>query len=288
VDVPDCLALIVFNDVGGSNALRYCTYNGSTLSGNSNVGITFGGGDYGTVVKMAPSATTSTVSLLVGTANGCLLASQWNGSSWSAQTQLSSTLPTWSGQTFASAVEAVTGRIIAMYSDTTKSYYRIYSSGAWGAQQTVTGGSGNLRWLRAASRPGTNQIYLIGLDSGSNVGVSAWNGSAWNTPSLAAAGVGSNNQQVVDVACSSDGTSVLAAYSINSSTIAYRTWGGAAWSAQQNGPNISAKVGNAVILIPGPRRTRPVICTPRCGAALLSAAPSSRTQICPTVVCASA
>ena len=275
VDVPDSKAVIVYWD-GNNNVARYYTHNGTTLAGPTNIGLSLvSGGDYGQVFKLATTGTTSTISLLLGTQNGYLLASQWTGSGWSSQSTLSTNLPV-SGtqmyyQTFGSALETQTGRIIAVYADASNNtYYRIYSSGSWGSQATLSGLSTPLNWVRLASCPGTNQIYFAGLDTSNNAWAAQWSGSAWSTPVKIASSTGYADRQMVDVACSSDASTILVAYGDNANTIFYRTWTGSAWSSQQTGPNLGSSV-YIVSLNPGPA-TSQITCAASTGASALYSA----------------
>src|SRR5205814_7661455 len=53
---------------------------------------------------------------------------------------------------------------------------------------------------------------------------------------------GHKDRRMFDVMCSPDGANVILAYDVNANQFAYRTYSAGAWSAEQTGPDTTAKV----------------------------------------------
>jgi hypothetical protein len=229
-----------WNQVAG--AMRYRTHNGTSLSGEASVGLVLGA-DYAQIVSLTPKGTGSEMVLLVGTNNPDLWASIWNGASWTAGVKLMSGLGTTSYQPFDAAYESLSGRIIAAYCDSsTVLSSRIYSAGSWGAAGPLGSSLAMFRWIRLASRPGTNEIFAIGIDTSNIIWAAQWNGSAWGAISLIGWSSGYSDRRPADILCSPDGSQVMLVYGLNSSTLFYRTWTGSTFGAQQIGPGVGGAV----------------------------------------------
>jgi hypothetical protein len=245
-DATYSTAMIVYYDHQSTNKVVYRTHNGTTLSAETATGFgNIGTPDY---IRLYPKNSGSEV-MMLAQVSAKLYAAVWSGSSWSATTVLNNNMT--AGTTpekMSGAYEANSGRFIAVYSDNSNNPgYSIYTPGTgWGAQQSMGNCGGQLQYSRAVSRPGTNEIYWAGEVSNAQGWVAQWTGSAWSgLTNIASFNPGTPLQRYYDIACSPDGTTVIVVYRDNgatNTTVYYRTWTGAAWSAETAGMNMGSSV----------------------------------------------
>lgn len=92
---------------------------------------------------------------------------RWNGSSWSLDWQVSVGYNA-SAPRFDVAYSQVNGQAYVFYTKNNQLAYRMYNGTSWTSESTYTAtrSSGNLAYIKALARPGTNEIAVIwGTDS---------------------------------------------------------------------------------------------------------------------------
>lgn len=250
VDTFNDKAIVAYWDQP-SLTMKYRTHNGTTLSGATTVpGMTFSAGDEAQVVSLVSRGSGVNVLLLVLTQGQKLWAATWNGSAWTGATTLSTAISVANYNPFAAAYEALSGDILLIYGDSTgNAKYRTYT-GSWSAEGSFGALGANVQWIRMVPRAGTDEIYMAASETAQNLYLAKWSGSALTAFVVAASAIGYTDRRPFDIRCSADGSTVLAAYGVNANTLYYRTWTGAAFSAQLSGPNLGAKV-QIVQLTPG-------------------------------------
>ena len=192
------------------------------------------------VAKAGPAGREHAV-LAAGRTSTTLYASLFNGSTWTGGDAGSfknlGSLPTTDYRCFNAAYELGGGNLLIVKASTSAAQitYWLWNGSSWlvnGQTQNLTTTTQTVNWIQMASKPGSNQIALVAVCSGSDVVALIWNGDtqSWgNEQKLGTAT--SNDGEVVDVEYMQAGTNVGQALFVwGSSTTLYSwTWTGTAW-----------------------------------------------------------
>ena len=256
-------AMLVFGDGSG---LKFATWNGTSWSTPAALSdyATLSGGTTAAHVSLATKPGGDEMVLAVTDNLGKDYAYVWNGSSWSAGTQVS----TGSGSSSAVAYEAQSGHAMIAYADaaTPTLYFRIWNGSTWSAQSSVavTGGAGGTypAYINLASDPNSDRIAVgitsSGLPGSTVYSLNVWNGSAWSAGQQATASGIDQLMPGIDVAFESTSGDAFAAYGITgTSAVGYRTWSAAGgWSAEGTWGVGLTQPARVVTLTPDPDSDR--------------------------------
>lgn len=175
---------------------------------------------------------------------GYLDVSVWNGDTdvWAAPLRLASVGTTIDNyRLFDIAYEQVSGRGIIVYNPSSsgiKPQYRIWNGTSWTTPQTIdVATTGTVYWVKLASKPKSNEIALILLDSNRQVYGIVWNGTSWQ-----------NGMVLEDSASTAAYECIAVEYMQNSgkamfvwgsgTTVYSRIWDGKTWTSELAGINI--------------------------------------------------
>ena len=192
------------------------------------------------VAKTGPAAREHVV-LAAGRTSTTLYASLFNGSAWSGGDAGTfknlGSLPTTDYRCFNAAYELGGGNLLIVKASTSAAQitYWLWNGSSWlvnGQTQNLTTTTQTVNWIQMASKPGSNQIALVAVCSGSDVVALIWDGDSqsWgNEKKLGTAT--SNDGEAVDVEYMQAGTNVGQALFVwgNYSTLSSWTWTGTAW-----------------------------------------------------------
>ncbi len=233
-----------------TTSIGYRTASGTTVSAQST--LTPPATAQNRFVALIPKPGSNEIMLLAMNASSRLWACVWNGSSWGSTTTLSTTVSSIATECFAGAYERSSGDFLVVYGTGTSSQaaYRTYSGGSWSAESSMPATTNYPRWMRLASKPGSDEIACANLDFSDAVFANVWSGSSWGTVQSLGTTGGVCEERRIDVAYQPNGTHALVAYSTGANTVMYRTWNGTSWSAQQTGPDFGGAI-SIVLLVPG-------------------------------------
>jgi hypothetical protein len=234
-------AMTVFWDDAASE-FAYRVWDGATLS--AKVMMSGSGTDHSHFVSLWPRYGTNEIMALCNDHQNPirLLAKVWNGSSWSAWTVISNNLAKVDRECFAGAYQTMSGTGMVVYGELNQVQprYRTWNGSSWSAASTLPTIGKNPFWVRLAPDPGSNTVLCAMGDQDKDVELNVWNGSAWGSNLQATADQGADHPRMYDVAFEPGTGKGVLFYRNNAKNYpVYRTWNGAAWSAEQNGPNIN-------------------------------------------------
>jgi len=214
-----------------------------------------------TVLKAKPDGSGEKI-LATLDREGILKIQVWNGSAWSAITQLTAQIGTINCQfqPFDIAYETTSGNAIVVYSDnSTIPKYRVFSGGSWGGElsTTITVTTAQVpMFINLVRKPGSNEIMCLVADNTTNpeLWAAVWNGDTdtWNAASNPTTGAASlepvttYRKGTFDFAYeSTSGDGLLVFGDGNDSAdpmCKYWTYIGGTWTAVGDVPNIGSTV----------------------------------------------
>lgn len=244
--------LIIYFDKSPTS-MRSRTVVSGALSGASSMSLSTADVYWARLVPL--SASGNELMALTTDGDSDLKAARWTGSAWTGQTTLQSAMNSIAYEGADGALETTSGRLMVAFSDSSVSRvgYRIYTPGSgWTSTVNITGFASNVNWVRLASKPGSNEIYLAASCSSARLYAARWNGSAWSTLTTLSTSLGGTNERRFDVACSNDGSTAMVMYGQGGSAILYRLWNGSAWSSAATAFTLSSGTNHTVLAQPGP------------------------------------
>jgi len=242
--------VVYWDNTGPQHKLRYMTYDGA-LSAPTSCSLVTNAVQWVTCYTHPDSN-----EIFMVTLNDAknLNASFWNGSTWSAFTNLSTkqddTDPHYECYS-ASYADLSDDLLVVHGNNTNRIYYHKYHAGAWSPRTIIADVGSKVRWVRTTPRKGSNEIFCAFMTDNQKMYLTRWSGAAWDPVTALAGNTGAKDRRMFDVCCSPDGSTVAAVYDRNASTFYYRLWSGGAWGAEQAGPSTGGKIW-IVQLRPGP------------------------------------
>jgi hypothetical protein len=175
---------------------------------------------------------------------GYLDVSVWNGDTdvWATPIRVASVGTTLDNyRPFDIAYEQVSGKGIIVYNPSstgTKPQYRIWNGTSWTNPQEIdVTTTGVIYWIKLASKPKSNEIALISLDSNRDVYGIVWNGTHWQNGMLLEDSASIATRECIAVEYMQ--ASGNAMFTWGSGTFVYsRIWNEAAWGSELSGINI--------------------------------------------------
>jgi hypothetical protein len=228
-------AVIAYTPSSGSADFAYRTWNGTTLSGATNVtGSPTSGAINWIEMDQNPLSASNEIALILLDANADVYGMRWNGTSWVHM----DTAVIW--DTNASTAtrkgidveyEQTSGEALFMWGDSvsTDQYYRTWNGTtlANAVPLDIAGTGGVANWVQLAARPGSNEIMYGLQDAGGDFNTRVWSGSAWD-----AAGSHPEHDATVENVASRNFDLVWETHASNP---------GVAWVLWGNGSNISSR-----------------------------------------------
>jgi hypothetical protein len=166
----------------------------------------------------------------------------YDGSSWSAVTELTSNAVTGTERCVDIAYEQLSGDLLIAYrtSSSTPLRFRTYSGTSVSSESSYTlPSTGGLKWVKMVPKPNSNEILLVTLDANNDVSTAIWNGSSWTNALLLETTATSSGDEGISAAYEGQSGEGIVAWSASGvMTVQYRTWNGSAWSAEANAPTL--------------------------------------------------
>lgn len=228
---------------GTIHKFGYRVYNGATFSAETTISNPFATECDFLALYPRPAADEMVLLAADGNAGGPLVGAFWSGGAFLSWTQLCSSIDTNNEECFSMAYEAQTGKGVAVYTESgvQTPRYRTLTGSTWSSQGSLPTIGGVGKWLRMAADPTSNKILFAALDDQSDMNANVWSGS-WGTNQQLATNCPGYAGRAFDIIFERGTGHALLVYADNAvNNFRYRTWSGAAWSAEQTGPSLGAK-----------------------------------------------
>jgi hypothetical protein len=227
----------------GSNSPRYSTWDGSAWGGNLAM-PSIGGEAKWIRMKICPTRNETTF-IAEDTAKHVTVAF-FNGTSWSAVSQLSSDTGGTNDRPEDIAYEQLSSDALCVYWKGTSSRfgYRTYNGSVFAPEQSLGSPfTTECDFVTLYPRPASDDILLLAADgiAGGLLVAARWNGSAWSSWTTLVSNLETNNEECYSMAFEANSGDGLAVYAQSGQKQPrYRTWTTSGWSAQNSLPSLGA------------------------------------------------
>jgi hypothetical protein len=148
---------------------------------------------------------------------------------------------------------ALTTMTIYSKSGSTTPRTRTWNGTTWSSETSTNDIGSQPRWVVGDSCPVRSEIGAVFCDRAKDLNVMMYTGSAWSTPLEISSNIGTSGDRPAFFAYEQNSGDGLVVYRSGGSTsISYRTWNGASWSAAQTTTSMSAGQPRFMRLIPRP------------------------------------
>ena len=166
----------------------------------------------------------------------------FNGFSWTAVASVTNNAVLFSERPFSMAYEQLSGKLLIgnRHGGGGKLFYRTYDGTTLSdSSNTSISGAGNPIWIRFVSKPASNEILAVILDSTQDVSGAVWNGSAWGNKALLENDTRTYDDECISAAYESQSGYAMVVWGLNGTdTFQYRRWTGSSWLTEGDGPNL--------------------------------------------------
>lgn len=247
-------AMMAYDTVNNSTSTpKFRLWDGSAWWSEQSASTFIGSELYNMQVRYSP--TRDEAILVAMTNTGQIQAQVWNGSSWSSATTLSTVGDTLNSQNGASLFrgfdieyEQSSGDAIIIVADNSADpdYYVWNGTSFSGPTNIDIPTTGRPYQIELASRPGSDELAFITLDSNSDVYAMRWTGSAWNNMTVTTAweltASVAGTRKAIDVAFENTSWDIMFAWWFINATahFRYRAYSGAILGAVTNVTNANA------------------------------------------------
>ncbi len=166
----------------------------------------------------------------------------FNGSSWSAVSQVTSDCGADSERRFDIAYEQSSGELLIVYryAGSSSFRYRTYNGQSLSNEGALALPlSGNGRWFRLVPKPRSDEVLLVVLDSNRDVAAAVWDGTGWtNSVLLESNAKAADKEGITAVYEGISGRALVAWTALGVMSFEYRIWNGSSWSQEYTGPSL--------------------------------------------------
>jgi len=235
VEAANANGMVVY-PVTGSNIPRYRAWDGSAFGTENNAAAAVSVIQY-SVLQESPTRSEHILGTL---ANTGVITFQVENGSWgnevSSTPGVGTTNDAYRG--FDVAYEQLSGDGLVVYEDNSSANtdikYNTWNGSAWGGEQSLTVNSANVLWVRMETKPLTNEIMLVTLDSNSDIYAYVWDGTQWGSGQLLTDAASFTTSPILDVAYENTSGDAMVAYGTGT-TWDYWTYVGTTWTDGTNG-----------------------------------------------------
>lgn len=165
---------------------------------------------------------------------------------WSSATEVCTDAGTYDYRAIDVAYEQTSGDGLVCYwrNASNQIGYRTVISGTISSEGTLSlPTTFDAEWIQLVSRPSSDEILMLTLNSDADLVATFWNGSSWGTPTLLDGSATDFNKQCFAAAYQSTVGRPMVVWGRNASTQPrYSTWNGSSWSASATIASVSASV----------------------------------------------
>jgi hypothetical protein len=158
---------------------------------------------------------------------GCWI---WDGSTWGSFYRLSTSVTDVAHEVGAISYERGTGELLVAAARQTTIVTATYD-GAWHAGSGVSFGSNNVYWIVLKPDPASDDVMLMGIDSGSDLYTKLWGGAGWGSSQLMDNRLYTTTTRCFDGDWMPSGSTfllVVGDYGVDA--LSYKTWSGGVWT----------------------------------------------------------
>ncbi len=231
-------AMCAYYDSNSAGVPRYRIWDGSSWSDEASANYVGGSIQ---IISMLSSETRDEVILGTVDSQYDLNIQLWDGSSWSSVEEFSTRLDLSYTRGFDIAYESVSGDAIVAYVDKNIDdgvpRYNIWDGSSWSAGADTddsSPGSGDIRWIRMASNPLSDEIVLVSLDDSRDIRAQVWDGSGWDDVVSITNDARATEYQCFDVVYEQHSGHAMVVWSDTGGDIHSRIWDGSSWGAEQD------------------------------------------------------
>ena len=226
-------AILVYenNGVDASNDLTYRIYDGSTMVHEGYIDDPAGKKDYYWVtLAHSPVPGSNEVALLGVTSDGYVSCWIWNGSTWTSFYRLSTSGTNVAYEAGSLAYEQSTGELLVAVAKLQAIATATYD-GAWHTGSSVIFGSNNVYWVVLKPDPASDDVMLMGIDSGTDLYTNLWSGTGWASSQLMDNRLYTTTTRCFDGDWMPSGSTfllVVGDYGVDA--LSYKTWDSGSWT----------------------------------------------------------
>ncbi|MCG2676717.1 hypothetical protein L6304_06070, partial [bacterium] len=232
-------AIVVFT-INTNVIPQYYSWNGSAWGTVAEACAAIGSGD-SEWIGLASKPGADEIIMVTQDANYDVYAQIWDGSAWGNAVNLTAATDVLTNQCFDVAYEQLNKRAMVVYT-TLDNYIPKYSiwetANLWvagGEAAPIADTVNDLRWVRLAARPGSNEILLATSDTDPDLNVQLWYSGATETWSTVPTLVADDTLPTIDfrsfnVAYESTSGEGMVVWSDDDETAEYCNWDGSSWS----------------------------------------------------------
>ncbi|MBT8485921.1 MAG: hypothetical protein KJO43_10100, partial [Phycisphaerae bacterium] len=220
----------------GRGEVSYRIWDGTTLAAEAELVVP----DKPLWVKLYAKAGTDQIMFVAQTNGKDLIASYWNGASFTAVTTHETNCGYTDQQVFDFAWEGLSGDGLLVYGEDGENNprYRTWT-GTWSAELQLPSVGKKQRWHKLAADPESDQILFASLDDDKDINANVWDGSSWGANQELESDMKERTERRYDLTFVRGGGTAMIGYAENGTkALRYRTWNGASWSGESTGPDV--------------------------------------------------
>jgi len=226
-------AVLVYenNGVDASKDLTYRIYDGSTMVHEGYIDDPAGKKDYYWVsLTQNPDPGSNELALLGVTSDGYVGCWIWDGSTWADFYRLSTSVTDVAHEVGSLAYERSTGELLVAAAKQKIINTATYD-GAWHVGSSVSFGSNNIYWVVLKPDPVSDDVMLMGIDSGTDLYTNLWGGAGWASSQLMDNRLYTTTTRCFDGDWMPTGSTfllVVGDYGVDA--LSYKTWSSGVWT----------------------------------------------------------
>jgi len=226
-------AILVYenNGVDASKDLTYRIYDGSTMIQEGYIDDPAGKKDYYWVtLAHSPTPGSNEVALLGVTSDGYVSCWIWNGSAWTSFYRLSTSGTNVAYEAGSLAYEQSTGELLVVVAKLQTIATATYD-GAWHTGSNINFGSNNIYWVVLKPDPASDNVMLMGIDSGTDLYTTLWGGAGWASSQLMDNRLYTTTTRCFDGDWMPSGSNfLLVVGDYRVTALSYKTWTSGSWT----------------------------------------------------------
>ena len=228
--------------VEGSDIPIYRTWNGASWSSISSV-VNVNDRPRWAVLKSCPVR--DEMMAAVSDDADDINATIFDGTTWGNYIVPATALGTHTDRPFYLAYEQLSGDGLLCFRESSdyRVYYRTWNGSNWSStNSTVVVTTNNLKFIKAVSKPGSNEIMVVVLGSNRDVIALVWNGSTFTSITTLETDASYSGEECFDAAYERTSGRCMVAWAQNGSNQPrYRIWTGAGWLSTSSVPDIGSE-----------------------------------------------
>lgn len=256
-------ALLTYFDASTPNYPRSRLWNGSSISGEQSA-LSVGSANSGWHVLKAARTRQEQILVTKDTDNN-INVQIWNGSLWHNLSELSTESGSTTYKSLDLAYEQESDRAMVVFRDNTDGsvpHYILWNGTSYSSEGTAIDVGSDIQWIRLASKPASNELVLVTLDSDDDINAQFWDGAGWGDLTEIETEAETANFQSFDVIYEQvSGHALLVWMPLDESQPHYRVWNGSPWTPETLANDVGSSDVRWVSLAAKPSSNEVVLAT---------------------------